>query len=120
MTRRNEIRGVVFSLSADDVDLPRWCPESREDVCTLVNIQIGDSSNEARDLFYVRVATPEGLRKRLVGDVMSSRGLIVLSDYDWGVLSAEICRIVDICVVRDWADSVCRLQRFFLWEYEES
>ncbi len=65
------------------------------------------------------VATPEGLRGRERGDVISDRALLVVSVFSWALLHSELDRILKRCTKKDWVDSVSSLQKYFEWEYEE-
>lgn len=118
-TTKTKVNGVIFSIGSDDVDLTTWCPSSNEDVYITLAIQIGDSTSTSSDLFYTKVATPEGLRKIAKQPILSARGLIVVNKYSYLSLEKEILRIIDISVTSDWNESTQRLQRYFIWEYED-
>jgi hypothetical protein len=112
------VRGVSLSIVSDDVDIETWQPETRDDVYTTLAIQIGDSADDSSDLFYVKIATPEGLRKHSKNGIISTRGLLVISDFDYVEITEEIRKIIESSVDHDWTESVRRLQRYFIWEYE--
>jgi hypothetical protein len=111
----------IKSLSSPDVEVDDWRPTSTEEVCFLLELEVGERGVDKRDLFQVMVATPEGLRKLTPSDgsVISDRALLVLSEFSWPLLHATLRRILDRCASRDWSETVLRLQRYFEWEYED-
>jgi hypothetical protein len=111
---------TIKSLSSPDVSIDSWQPESTA-VCFLLELEIAEEGDERADLFQVVVATPEGLR-RLPADanaVLSDRGALILAEFSWPRLHATLHRILRECGAEDWSAAVLRLQRYFLWEYED-
>lgn len=117
MKLKLEIRG----MDSADVTPYAWSPDSRDDVFFALSLEIGSAGVPGTNIFQVLVVTPEGLRGH-AGDksIVSDRACIVLSDFlSWKDLRTQLQTIVDKCAEGNWADSVARLQRYFLWEYED-
>jgi hypothetical protein len=111
----------IKSLSSPDVDVDLWQPESVQDVCFLLEIEIGEACDERRDLFHVIVATPEGLRMWKCDEesIITDRATIIIAYFTWKNVHNAIENIVRQCTASDWSQSVLRLQRYFRWEYED-
>jgi hypothetical protein len=109
----------IRSITSPDVEFDVWTPSSLEDVHFPVEMEIGETGVEGADLFGVMVATPEGLRRYAKNDVISERGLLVLSEFSWEIVRKSLDRILEECADESWNESVLRLQRYFHWEYED-
>ena len=111
----------VADYSSPDIDIESWSPVPTEPVYFLLEFSVGVRGDPASDVFYVIVATPEGLRSRSVGGelVISARGTIVVSDYSWSATRSAVEAIIRDCASPTWVESVMKLQRFFHWEYED-
>ncbi len=112
------IRGV----HSPDVDgVARWVPEDPDDVCIVVEVEIGEGERGAADLFQILVATPKGL-ERYARDrqapVVSERGMLVLKRYSFGVVRSWLEQTVARCTAPTWEASIPLLQRYLAWEYE--
>ena len=118
MTTKLEIRDWH---SADVDGIRHWKPESRADVYVQLELEIGNAGEAGADLFQVMIATPEGLRafadRR--GTVIDDRAIIILSDFSWPVVERHLTEIVNSCNAMTWEEATERLQRYFLWEYED-
>jgi hypothetical protein len=116
------IRLRILDFHSPDVEsLARWMPDDPSAVYLLVEMSIGEQGARAADLFSVMAATPEGLSRRARGDsvVISERGLVVVSEFDWPAIRQHLEAIVRRCEADTWVECVLRLQRFFMWEYED-
>ena len=111
----------IKDISSSEVELSSWKAEASVDVFFTADIEIGEVSDERRDLFYVTVATPEALRMRASDGarVISERALLVVSEYTLKGLIEAISAIVSKCERSTWSDSVIALQRYFQYEYED-
>ena len=109
----------VQDFYSPDVDVYSWEPDSVEQVFFLVELEIGEAGDKRSDLFQVIVATPEGLRAAARELVVADRATIVVSEYSWAQVRRIIERIVERCQAPTWEESVLRLQRYFMWEYED-
>jgi hypothetical protein len=110
----------IKDLSSSERDLFSWSPDEPADVYFLLDIEIGEKGDQRRDLFYVTVATPEGLRANARGrDVIARRAVLVLSEFSMRVLRATVAEIVASCEAPTWSESCAKLERYFTWEYED-
>jgi hypothetical protein len=116
MTRNIELE--IKSWSSPDVDFESWMPEDTN-VYFLLEIEIGVRGGSPRDIFQLIVATPEGLRARARGPVISERGALILSEYSGAIVRRSIQSIVERCASETWVESVTKLERYFEWEYED-
>ena len=113
-----EIRSEDLSGDSGPVALSARPP--KEDVYYLLTLSIGITGEQGADLFYVRIATPEGLQAKApeTATIMASRAMIVISDFDWRLIQTYLKEILKVCVAPTWAEATERLQRYFQWEYE--
>jgi hypothetical protein len=113
------VRLWIRSIDSPDVEFDVWKPTLREQVHFPVQMEIGEVGTEGADLFSLTVATPEGLRRYAKTDVISERGLLVLSEFSWEMVHRALDRILEVSAAESWNESVLRLQRYFRWEYED-
>lgn len=107
-----------YSADVDQVWL--WKPQREQPIYYHLAISIGMVRDDRSDDFQVIIATPEGLAARTEGEnVLSDRNLIVLREYSWQAVEASLEPILERCAAASWHESVIRLQRYFLWEYED-
>jgi len=108
----------VKGLGSSDVELDAWTPAGPEEVFFVLEVEIGERRDERADLFYVTVATPEGLRNN--HNVPTTRaGPLMISNYSFLGLRREVERIVGSCTATSWDESVERLQEYFDHEYAD-
>jgi hypothetical protein len=107
------------TLMSPDLDITTWEPTSLEEVWVALEMEIGLAGDEKADLFQVVVATPEGVRKHAREDVISKRGMLILSRFSSDVLKEALNQILSECAADSWNESVLKLQRYFYWEYED-
>lgn len=102
-------------------NLGRWAPEDPKVFCEIVCVDIGTGPrSRGTDIFSLTVATPRGLLARTAVDgVVLSGPVLVLDDYDFGVLWAWLEATVRACEAGTWDESVERLRRWFRWEYDD-
>jgi hypothetical protein len=115
MTVRLRVKSIVSS----DVDVDEWTPGSLEDVYFPLELEIGLAGAESASLFQLLVATPEGLRRYARTEIISERGLLVLSEFSWQIVHETLDRIIVGCAGNSWQETTVRLQRYFTWEYED-
>jgi hypothetical protein len=113
------VRLWIRSITSPNVEFDVWSPNSLEDAYFPVEVEIGEVGVEGADLFGLMVATPEGLRRYAKKEVISERGLLVLSEFSWEIVHKALDRILRECAGDTWNESVLRLQRYFRWEYED-
>lgn len=108
------------NLSSPDVEPDEWVPTNNR-VFVLLQLEIGVAGDPARDTFDVIVATPEGLagaREDSVG-ALAQRATIVVRQFSWVLVRRILADIIRRCEDDTWSNSVLRLQRYFMWEYED-
>lgn len=117
MATQIEIKGWM----SPDVEFERWHPTDLDEVCFLLELDIGFVEGDSASTFYVVVATPEGARSKLQvrEEILSDRGLLLVSSFTWAAVRRRIEAIVDLCGAGTWSEACLRLQRFFRWEYED-
>ncbi|MFG0229201.1 Imm8 family immunity protein [Achromobacter sp. 413638] len=110
----------IKDIASSNLDaLPSWRPDSREQVFLGLDLEIGLRGERASNMFHVRVATPEALRRHGGGFCMVKHRTLVISDFDWKQLTALLDDIVRDCARGSWEESCAVLQRYFNWEYED-
>ena len=116
MNKRLKLNSI--SSSDIDIDLASWNPLVNEDIFICLDMEISFENDEV-NLFYVNIATPEGLRKHEKGFLLSENRTIVISEYNYEALLVVIKNILAKCTRDSWTESCLVLQRYFLWEYED-
>ncbi|EEA5913317.1 hypothetical protein K3250_004152 [Salmonella enterica subsp. enterica] len=100
--------------------LSEWEPDSLEDTYVAVDLCLGMNDGEkGSNYFYVKVATPEALRKRSKNFLIPDNGFIVIDCFDYYLLRKVIENILKKCTIENWDESCLVLQRYFSWEYED-
>lgn len=91
-----------------------------EDVLYLMTLAIGMAGSKGADLFYARIATPEGLKTRAPATptVMFSRAVLIVSAFHWRTIEEALKRILKECAAPTWSEATEHLLRYFSWEYE--
>ncbi|WP_431512911.1 Imm8 family immunity protein [Variovorax sp. DAIF25] len=108
----------MSSTMTDPLD--QWRPRTLEDTYTAVDLDIAMSDGEAgSNLFYVKVATPEALRRRAKGFLIAGHRVLVIEKFDHEQLRLAIEDILEKCTRDTWEASSAALQRYFAWEYED-
>lgn len=109
---------VVHSLSIwSHPNLRTWEPDDPLNIAEEVSLEVGSKGKKASDIFFIKVATPKGLKSQ--DGVIAMRPLLILSRYDYHVLWNWITATVSKCEGPRWNDCVSRLQLYFTWEYEQ-
>lgn len=108
----------LVDISDDRVDLSTWHPASLEDVFIPLVIQVAWQGEAGSSLFYTRVMTPEAIRTKFSGAILSDRAMIVVSGFDYRALKKHVEQIV-AASNRETIEESCQvLNRYFQWEYE--
>ncbi len=119
MTIKLEIKDI---WSSDVENVNRWVPDDRSTVFIQIYIAIGVEGDERADNFQLVVATPTGIRKwaeEYKLDLVLKRNVFVYREFSWKSLKRDIDAVVKKCESDTWNESVLKLQRYFLWEYED-
>lgn len=125
MARRSHPESRIGIKSVHSPDMPThpsaWAPDTYADVYCLLELTIGPLTEEGADIFATLVATPEGLRSHARERiVLSDRAMIVVGEYQWSAIRSRLDAIVASCDGESWSETVGKLQRYFLWEYEKT
>lgn len=113
-----EIRAKSLSGDTGVVSFNERHPN--EEVFYLLALSIGMAHEKGADLFYVTIATPEGLKALAppTPTVMSTRAMIVVSEFDWRTIEDCIKDILKKCTAPTWSEAAEHLQRYFAWEFD--
>lgn len=112
---------VLYDISSTMSEpLSSWMPEALEDCYITIDLHIGmNDSDRSINYFYVKIATPEALRKRAKRFLISENRMIIIDRFDYKLLLESINNILKKCTRDNWDESCYMLQRYFSWEYED-
>jgi hypothetical protein len=119
--RKAKYQLVLREMSSTMTDpLEQWRPRTLEDTYTTLDLDVSMSDGaRGSNLFYVKVATPEALRRRAKGFLIAGHRVLVVEKFDYELLRQTIEDILEKCTRDTWEDSCAALQRYFAWEYED-
>lgn len=102
-------------------EIGRWTPDHDGDVYLFAELDIGPEDDDTSDIFRVLICTPEGLRSNWGSSsvVIADRALLVVEKFSWPDVKAHLESIVAKCVGYSWEECTQKLQRHFVWEYED-
>ena len=110
----------VESYSSPDIlDFEGWSPQDTESFVFLLEMEVGRSGSTGTDLFTVLVASPNGIKSMSKEFILRRRGCILVDCYSWEKIRKEIDRIVEHCSSETWEECIVKLQKYFIWEYED-
>jgi hypothetical protein len=104
---------MLKACNAAGVHLPTWEPLADEPVCLEVRLTVGVRKQPNDHEYVVTVATPAGLRASRSEFVLANRGVLLISDYRWDAIAAQLSEIVTGCRGIDWAHCRSKLDRHF-------
>jgi len=109
----------ITDFYSDAIDsVWEWVPKFQEEVYYDLEIEISEIGKPGGTLFYLLVATPEGLfankRTNLRDDAC-----IIVKDYSWEKLMKILRKIIAECTCDSWDKSLLCLNRKFRWEYRD-
>jgi hypothetical protein len=105
---------MIKSCRAADLHLPTWEPLADEPVCLEVRLTVGIRKQPDDREYVVTIATPAGLRANRSAFVLADRGVLLISDYRWDTIAAQLAEIVASCRGTDWAHCQRKLERYFV------
>lgn len=107
------MKPVIISYDCTDHDpIDEWVPEDAYDVDFWMNFTIGPDI-KGGDNFLVRVVTPNNLHGK-----NSAKHAIVLNEYTWAIVLAEVDAILEHCQGISWTGISAQLSQYFQWEYD--
>ena len=98
-------------------DLAAWCPTWPEEVFIYVALEIGLSDKDGINLFYVTIATPEGLKMNKGNKNSLPKKLFIIDQYNYNELLGKLNQCIASCNRDTWEDSCTALCKYFEWEY---
>lgn len=118
---------IEWIHSADVDDLRTWKPKKLEEVFICLEMEIGEAGTQGADVFQIVLTTPEALRanqdvlpkmRRGRNTVFPGRDFLIVMEYNWAAIEAELTAMVKECESDTWEQAVEKLTRVFDWEYE--
>jgi len=108
-------------FSSDINEIWNWVPKNNSDLYFTLDIEIGEVGKSEGSIFQIVIATPEGIRcnSNIRNNILSDRNLLILRNYDWDSVQKHLRKIVKSCSATTYEQSMLKLQRYFLWEYED-
>ena len=103
-------------------DIPafkEWEPQREEEVCFLLEFEIGEINSDSSLLFWVNVATEKGLDFYKSKFPMAVyKKVILIEMYDWNHINQKLNEILYNCSSDTFENSIIRLCNYFSFEYE--
>jgi hypothetical protein len=96
-----------------NVHLQTWEPLDDAHVYLEIELTIGIRKHRDDLECLVTVATPAGLRANRSGFVLADEAVLLVSEYHWDTIEAELEAIVAGCRGTDWAHCRRKLERHF-------
>ena|SRR5688572_13482742 len=113
---------VVDWFSCDVPYVWGWVPNSPSEVAFQLTLSIGEVNKPGSNDFHVFVATIEGfecLFDELPSFQVPDRAILLFREYSWEALHSRVQKILETAASESWSESISRLQRYFVWEYED-
>jgi len=101
----------------DHDPIEQWIPASEGEVNYQLCLHIGLPGDEACDLFYMQVTTPEAISTHHPGKSLGKRRIIV-NPYSWESVLEAIQATLERCAGDDWSQQSALLAEHFAWEFE--
>ena len=96
-----------------------WEPEDPRKFSVMVCVEIGVRGQKLGEQFYIRLATPDGLKAETSeNSIICKSPLIVVDSYSYDDIWKLLMETVDLCQSSTWSECLEKLQRYFTWEYE--
>jgi Immunity protein 8 len=105
--------------SPDFEDLASWTPES-VDFAILVQIIAGPADSPGEESFDVTVCSSAWVTRQAAREkIIEGRHLLIVSEYDYSLISRYISRYVSTCQGETWKEISDKLARLGHWEFED-
>jgi hypothetical protein len=84
-----------------------------------MHADIGADNERGTDTFTFYVTTPRFLEDSLKSEtVQLGRGLVIVNEFDWGVVESAVASICDSVRAESWEEAAVLLSRSFFYEFE--
>jgi hypothetical protein len=97
-----------------DVHLQSWEPLAGEPVCLDVRLTVGLRKQPDDLECVVTIATPAGLRATRSTFVLADHAVLLVAEYRWDTIEAQLSEVVAQCRGFDWAHCRRKLERYFV------
>jgi hypothetical protein len=104
---------MIKAWRSAGVHLQTWEPLEGEPVCLELGLTVGVRKQPDDRACMVTVATPAGLRANRSAFVLADRAVLLVEDYRWDAIAAQLREIVSRCRGTDWAHCRRKLERYF-------
>jgi hypothetical protein len=104
---------MIKSCRAAGLHLPTWEPLADEPLYLEVRLTVGIRKQPDDREYLVTIASPAGLRANRSTYVLADRAVLLIFEYRWDAIVAELGEIVAGCRGTDWAHCRRKLQRYF-------
>jgi hypothetical protein len=104
---------MIKAWRAGGVHLQTWEPLDGEPVCLEIGLTVGVRKQPDDRQMVVTVATPAGLRASRSTFVLADRAVLLVAEYRWEEIAAQLTEIVERCRGTDWAHCCGKLERYF-------
>lgn len=108
--------------SSDVPSIKSWVPEDDSCIYIQLSIAIGLEGEVSADNYQLIIATPSGIKEWIDEfnlDLIMDRNIMIFRRFSWKEIEKNIQDIVKKCESENLTESVLKLQRYFLWEYED-
>ena len=123
MSEKHSTYLEITNYHSADVDLVwEWNPSRLDEVFFQLSFEVSEKGQRGGTVFQVVIATPEGIRatfERFGPAGVPDRNLIVMCEYSWDAALDMLKSVVKKCECPSWEQSMEKLSRYFLWEYED-
>jgi hypothetical protein len=104
---------MIKAWHSAGVHLQTWEPLEDEPVCVQVCSTVGIRKQPDDRSCLITVATPAGLRASRSTFVLADRAVLLVEEYRWDTIVAQLGEIVSGCRGTDWAHCRTKLDRYF-------
>jgi hypothetical protein len=104
---------MIKAWRSPGVHLQTWEPLEHEPVCLELDLIVGVRKQGDDRPCRITVATPAGLRSSRSTFVLAERAVLLVAEYRWDTIAAQLRDIVAGCRGADWAHSRTKLERYF-------
>jgi immunity protein 8 of polymorphic toxin system len=105
--------------SPDVEDLVSWTPENA-DFAILVQIIVGPAGTPGEESFDATVCSSAWVKRKAAKEkIIEGRHLLIVSEYNYTLISEYISNYVSTCQGETWKEITDKLSRLGRWEFED-